>query len=1062
MSPYEAIADQFRRWEVRGRGVQLFQWPVKLEPSFVPFPGHTLPLPATADEGTRSSFLSRLTDGAWKALHSPARSTGPPPIPIEPFTEPEPDWHREDLEEEDPSEFAVSFPADSTIWPEKMAQFLSGLSSLHWPLAFEILGGPESITPQLVARVEDAESTFSAIGAHFPEARVKRAQDSLGSLWGFNDGSDRIVVDFGLYAEFMRPLNCLTRNDHLINVFAAMDRLKDGEAAVYQVLFTPVDHDWGTEALRAVSKPDGRAAFSDASFLVKEAVEKSSQPLYAVTLRLAARSDDFDRSWSLIRGMSAALRLFSREGGQSLTPLSNRDYDPLDHDLDLLTRATRRPGMLLNLSEVVQLVHWPSPGVRTAKLPRMMPDRSRPAPVPKAPLDTPGTLILGINEHAEEQTPVVFSPKARLQHTHIIGASGTGKSSILFSMIMQDLESGQGIAILDPHGDLITRILSNMPESRLDDVVLFDPADEHAITPFNVLSAHSDFERTLLASDLVGVFRDFSTSWGDRMTVVFRYLVLAFLEHKDGGTFAEMQTFLVDKAWRERFLKGVKDADVVRYWTDVFPNFDGAKSTGPILSRIDTLVSHKIINHMVNQRENKIDFAKVMDEGRILLVNLPTGLLGEDVALMLGGFIMVKLNQMAMSRARLQAEDRRQFFCYIDECQHFVTTSIANILTGARKYGLGLILAHQHLQQLRSKADVAAAVMANTATRIAFRVGDADARVLAGDYAHYDAADFTALPNLHALCRMERADEDFNFFIEHRSNLDRQEGQERLRVAVERSRAKYTVPRKKEEQPAAPTPESIPPSPAQPAGEGGSTEAGTAESTSSSEPSEPPNVLNEPGAALNPVQAHSDPHQAADVEVPVGGETVDDVESPPPPPPLPGKGGAKHKELQNRIKLEAEKLGFRVFVESPIGTGHESVDVVLVRDQHRIAVEISATTSVDTELKNLQKCLNGSFTHIALLSESPLHQQRLAALVPTLIRSTPAPLVRCESPQSFIEYITVIEPESEGHVPIRVCGLKVRRSFSNLDAVDHAQRLEGAIKQLAKEMPKPPSQRHNA
>ena len=1052
MSPYEEIAHQFRRWEVRGRGVQLFPWPVKLEPTFVPFPGHLLPIPPTAGDGSRPTFLSRLTDGAWRALQSPAKPGGTPATPIEPFTEPEPEWHQIDPEEEAPSEFAVSFPAETTIWPERMAQFLSGLSWLRSPLAFEILGGTESITPQLVAHVDDAQSTLAAIGAHFPESRVKRSQDSLLGLWRFNDGTERIVVDFGLNTEFMRPLNCLTRSDHLINLFAAMDRLEEDEAAIYQVLFTPVENDWGAEALKAVSNSDGRPFFPDAPFLVKDVADKASQPMYAVTLRLAARTDSFERSWGLIRGMAAALRLFSREGGQSLTPLSNRDYDPLNHDLDLLTRATRRPGMILNLSEVVQLVHWPSPEVRTAKLPRMVPDRSRPAPDPKEPVETPGTLILGINEHDEEEKSVVFSPKARLQHTHIIGASGTGKSSILFSMIMQDLESGQGIAILDPHGDLITRILSNMPESRLDDVVLFDPADEHAITPFNVLSAHSDFERTLLASDLVGVFRDFSTSWGDRMTVVFRYLVLAFLEHQDGGTFAQMQTFLIDKAWRERFLKGVKDADVVRYWTDVFPNFDGAKSTGPILSRIDTLVSHKIINHMVNQRENKIDFAKVMDEGRILLVNLPTGLLGEDVALMLGGFIMVKLNQMAMSRARLQAEDRRQFFCYIDECQHFVTTSISNILTGARKYGLGLILAHQHLQQLRSKADVAAAVMSNTATRIAFRVGDADARVLAGDYAHYEAADFTALPNLHALCRMERADEDFNFFIEHRSNLDRQEGQERLRIAVERSRAKYTVPRPREEPPAPPQEASPVGSPA-PAGELSTAEPGTAEPLSATESQGQTDVVPETEAVPDDELDGAASPAVEEAPPPVLTEPLEGVA--PQPPTLPGKGGIKHKKWQNQIKLEAEKVGFRAFVEAPIGSGHESVDVVLVRDQYRIAVEISSTTSVDAEVKNLRKCLEQDFSLIVLLSDDQKHVARIKALIPTILEPGQKASVRCESHSEFLGHLSALATGVAPDAAPRIRGMKIRRNYSTANPVDQAQRLEAAIRQLASEMPSP-------
>ncbi|MFN0127319.1 MAG: hypothetical protein ACKV19_11605 [Verrucomicrobiales bacterium] len=214
-------------------------------------------------------------------------------------------------------------------------------------------------------------------------------------------------------------------------------------------------------------------------------------------------------------------------------------------------------------------------------------------------------------------------------------------------------------------------------------------------------------------------------------------------------------------------------------------------------------------------------------------------------------------------------------------------------------------------------------------------------------------------------------------------------------------------------------------------------------------------------AAVNAVEAPTETEQlpletetAAEAEVPIVKETVEDVV--PTPLPLPGKGGVKHKELPNRIKLEAERLGFRVFVESPIGTGHESVDVVLVRDQHLIAVEISATTSVDAELNNLQKCLHGSFTHIALLSESPQHQHRLAALVPALLVSKPAPLVRCESPQSFLEFLSSFAAESEDPITPRVRGLKVRRSFSNLTPVDHAQRLEAAIKQLAQEMPKPP------
>lgn len=732
MSLYDQIADNFRTWEFRGRGALTYPGPVALEPPFLPFPGHKIKYGGSATDGSKPTFLSKL---AGKVIHS----IYPPDYAVSDLSITPADHSMPEIledEEELPVEFLLLLPPTLSASIESMGHFFGSLGFSYSPLSFEIIGNSDQSWMQFSARRHDVELVSAQLMAQFPDARVEWSQSNLAHTWFDGSDDERIVIDFALFREFMLPLHAPPRLDALVSLIGGLEILQADEVAIYQILFEPLVAPWGEEALRSVTKEGGKSFFEDGAALVKGATEKASSPLYAVVIRLASKAADFPRAWQIIRSMSCALRLFSREGGQSLTPLSNREYDQYSHCEDVVLRRSRRPGMILSLPELVELVHLPSPAVKSPRFMRFIEDRSRPTPAPKEPADTPGTLILGINERADEQIPVVCSPKARPQHTHIIGASGTGKSSLLFSMIMQDLESGQGIAILDPHGDLITRILCNMPESRLDDVVLFDPADADAITPFNVLSAHSDFERTLLASDLVGVFRDFSTSWGDRMTVVFRYLVLAFLEHQDGGTFAQMQTFLIDKAWRERFLKGVKDADVVRYWTDVFPNFDGSKSTGPILSRIDTLVSHKIINHMVNQRENKIDFAKVMDEGRILLVNLPTGLLGEDVALMLGGFIMVKLNQMAMSRARMEAEDRRPFFCYIDECQHFVTSSIANILTGARKYGLGLILAHQHLQQLRSKADVAAAVMANTATRIAFRVGDADARILAGDYAH--------------------------------------------------------------------------------------------------------------------------------------------------------------------------------------------------------------------------------------------------------------------------------------------------------------------------------------
>ena len=229
--------------------------------------------------------------------------------------------------------------------------------------------------------------------------------------------------------------------------------------------------------------------------------------------------------------------------------------------------------------------------------------------------------------------------------------------------------------------------------------MLLDPSDEAYPVGFNILSAHSELERNLLASDLVSVFRRLSTSFGDQMTTVLGNAILAFLESSEGGTLADLRRFLVEPGFRERFLATVRDPEIVYYWQKEFPLLTG-KPQGPILTRLDTFLRPKVIRHMVSQKENRLDFAAIMNGRKILLAKLSQGLIGEENSYLLGTLIVSKLNQIATSRQNMAAAERTPFYLYIDEFHNFVTPSLAAILVGARKYNLGLILAHQELQQL--------------------------------------------------------------------------------------------------------------------------------------------------------------------------------------------------------------------------------------------------------------------------------------------------------------------------------------------------------------------------
>ena len=325
---------------------------------------------------------------------------------------------------------------------------------------------------------------------------------------------------------------------------------------------------------------------------------------------------------------------------------------------------------------------------------------------------------------------------------------------------------GQGVAgARSANGDLVDKILGVIPRERIADVVLIDPSDEEYSVGFNILAAHSDFEKSLLSSDLVSVFQRLSTSWGDQMNSVLRNAILAFLESTEGGTLADLRRFLLDTGFRNRFLATVTDPEIVYYWQKAFPQLSGNKSIGPVVTRLDEFLSRKPIRYMVSQKENRVNFAEVIDGGKILLAKLPQGLIGRENSHLLGSLLLSKLQQMAMSRQRMRESERRDFWCYVDEFHSFITPSMAEILTGARKYRVGLVLAHQELRQLQSSDEVASAVLANAFTRAVFRVGDADARSLENGFSHFEARDLQNLETGEAICRIERSDFDFNLAV---------------------------------------------------------------------------------------------------------------------------------------------------------------------------------------------------------------------------------------------------------------------------------------------------------
>ena len=977
----EIISEQFARWEQRGRGWQVWPQPVAPEPAFVPFLGYQLPTPnPQSDDGRKPSFLASLFDSAHKKLNPT-----PPPLPAVPAAEPEPE--PELLEREPVVELHTVLPAKLDIKPEAMAAFLAPLAVCREPLAFELFGQSDRIAAQFAAHRLDVPVLRRQLTAFFPDVRFLTEERTLATVWPATKG-ETAIVEFGLEKEFLLTLATGNRLDPFHSLIGAMSELQPEELALFQVLFQPARHPWRESAWKAITGGENKGLFSNRPDLTIRAQDKLTSSLYAVVVRIATKAGDFDRAWQLARELAFALRTFSDLQGNALIPLHNEEYPYAAHDLDVPLRQSRRSGMILNAEELTGFVHFPSSAVQSVKL-RREAERTKPAPLLPHPC-----LVLGENRHLGTTVTAGLTLEQRFRHTHLIGVTGTGKSTLLFNLIRQDIEQGRGVGVLDPHGDLIDRLLAVIPPARTEGVILFDPADATHTVGFNLLSAHSETEKALLASDLVSVFERHSTSWGDQMNSVLRNAVMAFLESDKGGTLIDLRRFLLEPAFRQDFLSSVSDSEVLYYWTKAFPQLTGTKSLGPILTRLDTFLSPKPIRHALALPTGKLDFGQVMNEGKIFLAKLPQGQIGKENSFLLGSLLVGKFQQLAMARQELPEAERRPFFLFVDEFHQFMTPSMAEILNGARKYRLGLTLAHQELRQLAADKEVESAVLANAGTRIVFRVGDHDAKQLAEGFSAFEPADIANLPTGQAICRIERSEQDFNLRVTPSVFPAEAEAQRVRETVMARSREQFATTRndieaflrqqltvtmepKREKLATTPSLVAEPPKPV------------TETAAKVEVPSEPkPTVTTKPAA--EPPSTSSEEKKA---------------------PSVMGRGGPQHQDIQQRLREGAQSLGFHVTVEKPTPDKQGSVDLLLERNGQTIACEITVTTPIAHEVGNARKCLEAGYQHVVLVSADEARLEKLQAATADLAVSYPSKL-QYHTPEQFLTWLSSLPVQS--------------------------------------------------
>lgn len=324
----------------------------------------------------------------------------------------------------------------------------------------------------------------------------------------------------------------------------------------------------------------------------------------------------------------------------------------------------------------------------------------------------------------------------RRRHMYLIGKTGMGKSTMLENMIVEDIQAGRGVAVVDPHGDLAEKIIEYIPTERINDVVYFNPADIENPIAFNVVEHVEPHLRHLVASGLLGVFKKlWADSWGPRLEYILRNAILAILDYP-GSTLLAVTRMLSDKVFRKKVIENIQDPVVKAFWVNEFAGYNdkfAAEAVSPIQNKVGQFLSSSLIRNIVGQVKSSLDMRTIMDEKKILIMNLSKGRIGEDNSSLLGNMMITKLQLAAMSRVNVPESQREDFYLYVDEFQNFATDSFANILSEARKYRLNIVLAHQYIEQLEEK--VKFAVFGNVGTLVIFRVGAADSEALAPEFA---------------------------------------------------------------------------------------------------------------------------------------------------------------------------------------------------------------------------------------------------------------------------------------------------------------------------------------
>ena len=660
-------------------------------------------------------------------------------------------------------------------------------------LSFEIVARDGLVFYYAVVPTVLTEVVRQAIAAAYPSARLEEVSEhTVFSKVGKMSGT--IGGEFTLRKSFAYPIATYMESKRdasraLLNALSAATR-EDGIGI--QILIRPANERWAKSAVSVSEKiiedkdkkktglsvffspseimeslwkppesddkkPEDKKPLNSVEQATVDAIqEKTRYPGYEVLIRAVVSSNTAARSQVILKNIVAAFALFDSPtfNGFKFTLAKNIEELTSSYIFRFFPQQVNKN--ILNSVELATIFHLPDQNsIPSSQVKRQM---SKQVDGPTQVMET--GLLLGYNEFRGVKKPIRLSDKDRRRHIHIIGQTGVGKSVLQENLAYQDMLDGRGFALVDPHGDLAEHLLEKVPKERVEDIIYFNPSDMDNPIGLNMFEFDHPDQKDFLVQEAIGMLYGLYDPGhtgivGPRLEHIFRNCALLLMSDPAGGTFVDIPKLLVDDSFRNNKLKYVTDQQVLDFWTKEFPASQRSSEAGEVISwviaKFGPFISNDAMRNIIGQTKSGFDFQDIMNNNKILLVNLSKGKLGDLNSKLLGIVFVMKFQAAAMARAKIPEDERKDFTLYVDEFQNFATDSFETILSEARKYRLSLVLANQFMTQL--KEELREAILGNVGTTITGRIGITDAEIMVKRYTPvFDAEDLTKLPNFESVC----------------------------------------------------------------------------------------------------------------------------------------------------------------------------------------------------------------------------------------------------------------------------------------------------------------------